>query len=111
MKAKELEKELARKNSVFEDEDQGIGSSDEGEQITTAQVGDTSTKWRCFSSRSRITCVLTYPSHPCEPRDAKLVSVRYFPFCRGECEAVERKAGKAPEIGKGHVCQDGRREG
>jgi len=29
VKAKELEKELARKNSVFEDEDQGIGSSDE----------------------------------------------------------------------------------
>ena len=43
MKAKELEKELARKNSVFEDEDQGIGSSDEGEEITTGQVGDTST--------------------------------------------------------------------
>ena len=40
MKAKELEKELARKNSVFEDEDQGIGSSDEGEEITTGQVGD-----------------------------------------------------------------------
>ena len=39
MKAKELEKELARKNSVFEDEDQGIGSSDEGEEITTGQVG------------------------------------------------------------------------
>ena len=31
MKAKELEKELARKNSVFDDEDQGIGSSDDGE--------------------------------------------------------------------------------
>ena len=43
MKAKELEKELARKNSVFEDEDQGIGSSDEGEEITTGQVGGTST--------------------------------------------------------------------
>ena len=33
VKAKELEKELARKNSVFDDEDQGIGSSDEGQEI------------------------------------------------------------------------------
>ena len=56
MKAKELEKELARKNSVFEDEDQGIGSSDEGEQITTAQVGDTSTKWVFFFPESDHLC-------------------------------------------------------
>ena len=34
VKAKELEKELARKNSVFDDEDQGIGSSDDGQQIS-----------------------------------------------------------------------------
>ena len=103
MKAKELEKELARKNSVFEDEDQGIGSSDEGEEIKDY--------WPSWRHPPQNGGVLTYPPHPCEPRDAKLVSVRHFPFCRGECEAVERKAGKAPEIGEGHVCQDGRREG
>ena len=40
MKAKELEKELARKDSVFEDEDLGIGSSDEGEEMTAGRIGD-----------------------------------------------------------------------
>ena len=34
VKAKELEKELARKDSVFDDEDQGIGSSDDGLKIS-----------------------------------------------------------------------------
>ena len=38
MKAKELEKELARKNSVFDDEDQGIGSSDDGEPCTPSRL-------------------------------------------------------------------------
>ena len=33
VKAKELEKDLARKNSIFDDEDQGIGSSDEGAEM------------------------------------------------------------------------------
>ena len=40
VKAKELEKELARKDSVFEDEDLGIGSSDEGEEMTAGRIGD-----------------------------------------------------------------------
>ena len=38
VKAKELEKEMARKDSVFEDEDQGIGSSDDGEEIGIANL-------------------------------------------------------------------------